>query len=313
MRLNSWTFLLLLAFATTAHAQSLALTFDDGLDPRAQPEAAAWNQSLLHGLAAAKVTSMLLAACKNVDSAAGMTLVRAWGHADHAVGNHTYAHWNLASPEVSAPAFIADAERCDKLLRPVEGWTPRLRFPYLKEGDTAEKRDAVRHWMAQAGYRPAPVSIDASDWYYNNRLLAWLKAHPNADIARYRAAYLAHLWDRANYYDGLSKKVLGRSVKHVMLLHTNAINALFIQNVIAMFRSRGWTIVSPAEAFEDPVYARQSTLLPAGESVLWALAKQAGVEGLRYPAEDGEYEAALLDELERNSPSATATTVRGQP
>lgn len=298
MRCKTSPLLLSLLFASSALAQSLALTFDDGLDPRAQPQAAAWNQSILDGLAAAEVSAMLLPACGRVESIEGMALVQAWGRAGHAIGNHTYSHWDLSSPKISAAAFIADIEKCGRLLQGVPGWTQRLRFPYLKEGNTAEARDAVRHWMAESGYRPAAVSIDASDWYYNNRLLDWRRAHPDADIAAYREAYLAHLWDRANYYDGLSRRVLGRSVKHVMLLHTNAINALFIQDVIAMFRSRDWRLVSPAEAFKDPVYASQPEVLPAGESIVWALARQAGIAGLRYPAEDGVYEKAVLDEIE---------------
>jgi hypothetical protein len=38
-------------------------------------------------------------------------------------------------------------------------------------------------------------------------------------------------------------------------------------------------------------------ILPAGESILWALAKQKGVPGLRYPAEDDVYEKPILDRL----------------
>ena len=37
---------------------------------------------------------------------------------------------------------------------------PLLRFPYLKEGDTLAKRDGMRLWMREHGYRTAPVSID---------------------------------------------------------------------------------------------------------------------------------------------------------
>jgi hypothetical protein len=91
---------------------------------------------------------------------------------------------------------------------------------------------------------------------------------------------------------------LNRSVKHVLLLHTNAINAAFLPDVIAMFKSRGWSIVSPREAFDDPVYSMSTNVLPAGESILWALAKERGIDGLRYPAEDSVYEAPIMDALE---------------
>jgi peptidoglycan/xylan/chitin deacetylase (PgdA/CDA1 family) len=295
--LRAASLLLLLSLTLCSHAQSVALTFDDGLNPHTQAEAVTWNANILRALATANLTAMLLPACQNVNTEAGMQLVTAWTGAGHSLANHTYSHRNLSSPKVSAAAFVADVEKCDKVLSGVRGWTARLRFPYLKEGDTAQKRDAVRRWMAKSGYRPAPVSIDASDWYYNDRFLDWRKAHPGGNVDVYRQAYLAHLWNRASYYDELSKRVLGRSVKHVLLLHTNAINAAFLSDVIAMFRAKGWTIVSPEEAFADPVYALQPETLPAGEGIIWALAKQRGVEALRYPAEDGEYEKPLLDAL----------------
>jgi peptidoglycan-N-acetylglucosamine deacetylase len=289
---------LLLSFTLCAHSQSVALTFDDGFNAQGRPEAAAWNASLLDALAKGKVTAMILPACKNVEGADGMKLVKDWGQAGHFISNHTYSHSSLGSREMTADAFIADVEKCHAILITLPGWTPRLRFPYLKEGDTAEKRDALRQWMAANKYRPAPVSIDASDWYYSDRFLKWRKAHPEGDQDLYRQAYLAHLWDRAKYYDDLSKQVLNRSAKHVLLLHTNAINAEFLPDVIAMFRSKGWKIISPEEAFADPLYSMHPDTLPAGESILWALAKQGNAKGLRYPAEDGRYEKERLDGLE---------------
>lgn len=48
----------------------------------------------------------------------------------------------------------------------------------------------------------------------------------------------------------------------------------------------------------DPLYSRQLTALPAGESLLWALAKQEKAPDLRYPAEDGTYEKAVLDAID---------------
>ena len=39
--------------------------------------------------------------------------------------------------------------------------------------------------------------------------------------------------------------------------------------------------------------------LPAGESIVWALAKEKGTipKSLRYPAEDGDYETARMNKL----------------
>jgi hypothetical protein len=174
---------------------------------------------------------------------------------------------------------------------------PLLRFPYLKEGDTQDKRDGMRDWMREHGYKPAPVSIDTSDWYYNQRYLALQAAGRSEPVRRLRRAYVRHLLERATYYDALAREVLGRSPTHVMLLHTNALNAAALPEVIEAFRNKGWHFVSARSAFEDPLYAMQPDTVPAGESIVWALAKQRGAEGLRYPAEDAAYERPILRKL----------------
>ncbi len=282
-----------------AHAGQLALSFDDGFDPREQPQAAAWNQALLEALAGADVRAVLFPTGRRIDSPEGLRLVEDWGRAGHAIGNHTYAHRNFNAAAMTLDAFTADIDRAEALLRELPGWTPRLRLPYLKEGDTADKRDGLRAWLRERGYRAGAVSIDASDWYYNTRYLEWRRGHPDEDPAAWRAAYLDHLWDRACYYDTLATTVLGRGLQHVLLLHANAINAAFLPDVIAMFRGRGWEFVSPEAAWADPAYGLEPRILPAGESHVWALAKERGQDNLRYPAESDEYEKERLDRLVR--------------
>lgn len=289
--------LLLLGTLPDLRAQSVALTFDDGPDlPALGPaRARALNAGILKALADAKVKSVLFACGKRVDSPEGWALVRAWGEAGHLVANHTYTHPYLPSKKLDRAAFEADVARMDALLRPLPGFTPLLRFPFLKEGDTAEKRDGLRAWMKAHGYRNGQVTIDASDWYYDTRFAAWRAAHPGADPAPFRKAYLDHLWDRAQYYEGLARQLGLKDLKHTLLLHTNELNAAFLPDVIAMFRARGWTVVDARAAFEDPRFRLEPDVLPAGESLLWSLAKQKGLPGLRYPAEDDVYEKPLLD------------------
>lgn len=288
-----WASLLALLPLASA-AQTVSLTFDDGLDPDKQPLAATWNRQILTRLEVAGVQAMLFPSLVRVGGERGLDLVREWAAEGHAIGNHTSRHRSLASKDVTASDFIADVQEADVVLRQLPNWRPMLRFPYLKEGDTQEKRDGVRAWMASHGYRAAPVSIDASDWYYNQIFSKLLDEGSQKKAFQVKVAYVDHLLDRAEYYDQLARQVLGRSPKHVMLLHTNRINAEAINDVIEAFKRRGWTFVSPQEAFQDAVYRESIDTLPAGESVIWARAKQAGVAGLRYPAEDSVYEEPKL-------------------
>ena len=280
-----------------SQAQNIALSFDDGFDPRNQPLASSWNTSILNALSNAQIKSILFPAGKRIDSPAGLGLVLDWGRAGHAVANHTYSHLNFCSEKTTIEQFIIETKKNETLLKEMPGWTKRLRFPYLKEGETVSKRDGFRRWLTEHGYKSGAVSIDASDWYYNKRYLAWRASHPDADPSPFRIAYLNHLWNRTTYYDSLSQRIYNRSVKHVLLLHTNAINAAFLPDIIAMFESKGWGFTSPEDAYRDPIYAIPPMILPAGESILWALAKEKGINNLRYPAESDVYEKPLLDKL----------------
>jgi peptidoglycan-N-acetylglucosamine deacetylase len=289
-----WLAVLLATACGWAQAQRVALTFDDGLDPAKQPAAFAWNGALLAHLRQARVHAMIFPALVRIGGQPGIDLVRAWGEEGHAVGNHTASHRSLSSSRTALPDFIADVEGAHAALAAIPGFRPMLRFPFLKEGDTPQKRDGMRNWMRSNGYQSAPVSIDSSDWFYDQALHG---LGSEASAATLKRAYVEHLLDRAAYYDALARRVTGRSPVHVLLLHTNRINAEALPAVIAAFRERGWDIVAPSVAFADPLYAVQPRSLPAGESIVWALARDAGIEGLRFPGEDGSYEEPRLRAL----------------
>jgi peptidoglycan/xylan/chitin deacetylase (PgdA/CDA1 family) len=284
----------LLSFATCSLAQRLALTFDDGLDPQRLPIAQDVNEALLDALDQAHVRAMFFPAMVKIGGDAGLPLVGRWSARGHWIGNHTYSHRSLSSAGVRLEDFTADAERADRSLAAIPRFRRMLRFPYLKEGNTLEKRDGIRQWMAHHGYRPAQVSIDTSDWYYD---AVHTQLHATGDMHAQRElqqAYIDHLIDRARFYDGLARKVLGRSPDHVMLLHLTPLNAAALPQIVSRFEGAGWTFVDPVKAYEDPVYRSSPRVLPAGESIVWSLATEAGVPDLRYPAEDDRYEKPAL-------------------
>ena len=157
----------------------------------------------------------------------------------------------------------------------------------------------MRGFLADSGYRNAHVTIDASDWYVDGRLRARLAKDRDADLAPYRRFYLDHIWDRATYYDALSRQVVGRSIHHTLLLHHNVLNGMFLGDLLRMFKGNGWQLVDAQAAYADPVFASAPRVLPAGQSLVWSLAKATGNfdDVLRYPGEDGAYEAPKMDAL----------------
>jgi peptidoglycan/xylan/chitin deacetylase (PgdA/CDA1 family) len=227
-----------------------------------------------------------------------MSLLRPWDEAGHLIGNHTYSHRSLNS-DITAREYEQDIARAEKILVGLKQFRRLFRYPMLKEGDTAAKRDQVRAFLKQNGYLIGHVTIDNSDWIIDSRLAARLQKDPHADTRPYRDFYLEHMWDRAQYYDALAQKVLGRPVKHTILMHFNLLNGLFLGDLIQMFRDKGWQLIDAEAAFSDSVFRAEPKTLPAGESIVWALAKEKGTiaKSLRYPAEDGEYETARMNKL----------------
>lgn len=201
--------------------------------------------------------------------------------------------------DVSFEQFSQDILKGEAVLRKHSRFKKIFRFPYLKEGNTAEKRDALRAFLKTHGYRNGHVTIDASDWYVDGRLRARLKKNPDADLTPYRDFYLEHIWERSLFYDDLSRKALGRSVRHTLLLHHNVLNGLFLGDLMSMYQKKGWKLINAEEAFADPVFSSAPKIVPAGESLIWALAKETGKfeKLLRYPGEDGQYEKARMDKL----------------
>ena len=82
-------------------------------------------------------------------------------------------------------------------------------------------------------------------------------------------------------------------------MHFNLLNGLFLGDLIEMFKGKGWQLIDAEEAFTDPIFRAEPNTLPAGESIVWSLAKEKGTiaKSLRYPAEDGDYETARMNKL----------------
>jgi hypothetical protein len=103
--------------------------------------------------------------------------------------------------------------------------------------------------------------------------LSYQKQGKTAQLNQLKQAYIQHLLGRATYYDQLAIETLGYSPKHVLLLHVNAINAAFLTDVIQAFRVQGWQWIDTVDAYTDPMYQQRPNILPAGESIIWSLAK----------------------------------------
>jgi peptidoglycan/xylan/chitin deacetylase (PgdA/CDA1 family) len=278
----------------------VALTMDDpnvNFESRMPWQEA--NKRILGALKAYQLNAALFVCGKRVDRPEAQGLVAEWDNAGHLICNHSYSHLMLTDPAVTYSEFAADFIRNEPIIAPYRQRTRLFRYPFLKEGDTVEKRDRFRSLLKENRYTVGHVTIDASDWYVDQRIRERLQKDPKANLDPYRNYLVAHLLDRAAFYRKLSLDVLGREIPHTLLVHYSYMNALFLPAVFEAFNQAGWEWIDANRAYQDPVFQRAPQTLPAGESLVWALAKETGkFDGiLRYPGEDEKYEKAKMDAL----------------
>lgn len=288
------------AFCQTAGKSKISFSFDDGsIQDFSGYNVDVWNQMLLDKLEKHDIKAVLFVKGVGMDNAKGKAIIQGWDTLGHLIGNHTYNHPYFNSDKVSLDNFKAELLKNDSLISGFKNYTKLFRFPYLKEGNTIEKRDGFRAFLKDEGYKNGHVTIDASDWYVNRRLVERLENNPNADIAAYRKCYVDHIVERAMFYDSLAFDMTGRRINHNLLLHHNLSAALFLDDLIERFMDLGWEIENVDEAYKDEIYREEPQIIPAGESLIWGLAKQSGKyeSVLRYPAEDSRYEKEKMDNL----------------
>lgn len=278
----------------------ISFTFDDGqTNDIVNYKLEVWNEMLLSNLKKHNLKAILFSSGANKLSEKGKYVLASWNKQGHFIANHTFTHANFNSKNTSLESFKDEFVQNDAIVKKYSNFYPYFRFPYLKEGNTKEKVEGFRDFMAEKGYKNGHVSVDASDWYIDSRLIKRLRENPKAEVSGFRDYYKNHLLNRAMFYDSLAYQLTGRQIPHVLLLHHNLAAALFLDDLIKHFEANGWEVIDADKAYKDNIYKEIPNHVPAGESLIWALAKQSGKfeKVLRYPAEDGEYEKPIMDKL----------------
>jgi peptidoglycan/xylan/chitin deacetylase (PgdA/CDA1 family) len=299
-KLNSILVVLLVSLSYTYAQPSISFTFDDGVTgdmPGYTFEQ--WNGKILQHLDDAGLKAIFFVTGSNKTDEKGKQLLTAWNARGHRIGNHTFSHKNYNSGQITFEKFKYEFLRTDSIIKRYSNYIRMFRFPYLKEGNTKEKIEGFRGFLKEQDYRNGHVTIDASDWYIDSRLIKRLRQDPAANLEAFKQFYLAHIYERAVYYEELAFKLTGRHIKHTLLLHHNLVSALFLADLIKMFKAKGWNTMNATDAYTDAIYQSKPSTIPAGESLIWSLAKETGSYEaiLRYPAEDSRYEENKMNTL----------------
>lgn len=203
-------------------------------------------------------------------------VLKIWRDAGHPLGNHGWAHLNLAQIDVAT--FEAELTRNEPLLKSLAAGSEWrwFRFPFLSEGDTPEKRAAVRELLKARGYHIASVTMSFGDYAWNEPYARCLargdqKAIADLELSFLKAAELSLAHSRA-----LSATLYGQDIPYVLLMHLGAFDARMAPRLLALYRSRGVSFVSLEEAQAHPFYAADLAASPAPAPVTLETAMRTG-------------------------------------
>ncbi|MBK7926844.1 MAG: polysaccharide deacetylase family protein [Bryobacterales bacterium] len=254
----------LLAVALPADAQrTVAITIDDlpfVSRDRSLATAQQGTTRLLQALREARVPAIGFVNESKVhivgERDARAALLQQWIDAGMSLGNHTYTHADFNKQ--SAQWFADDVIHGEVVWRPMMEKASRrelwLRHPFLHTGGDAGKRAAFEGFLASRGYRVAPVTLEHSDWWFAS-LYDRLQAQGDpAGAAKVREASLAYLDTMLDYHEGLTRRLFGRDIAHVFLMHANTLNSQIMGEMLQRFRRRGYRFVALGEAMQDAAY-----------------------------------------------------------
>jgi peptidoglycan/xylan/chitin deacetylase (PgdA/CDA1 family) len=198
-------------------------------------------------------------------------LLREWIASGNPLGNHTWSHPSLDN--ASARNYIHNIAENEPILEKVDptGDWHWFRYPYLEEGDTLAKRDAVRDYLLNYHYKIAEVNLDFGDYMWND---AYARCAANKDvtaIASLHDSFLATADEYITYSRTLSQRLYKRDIPYVLLLHVGAFDAKMLPELIGLFRKRGFEFVSLPQAESDPAYSVDPNVAYPGGGLLMEL------------------------------------------
>ncbi|WP_051555109.1 polysaccharide deacetylase family protein [Legionella fairfieldensis] len=164
------------------------------------------------------------------------------------LGNHTYSHYNLN--QTNANEYIADIDRADKILAPILTEPKYFRYPYLAEGDVATNQKVCAYLNAHH-YIVAPVTIDSRDYDFNAFLYKIPIPLRETSVSALKLFYLNHIWQQTLQAEKRAVEE-GQGTRQILLLHANLFNSYVLEDVLEMYKRKGYKFISLTEALKNP-------------------------------------------------------------
>jgi peptidoglycan-N-acetylglucosamine deacetylase len=251
--------ILLILSLSPCFAQKVAITFDDlplngDLPPGVTRLKIARDTIAVLGARHVPPTYGFVNAKKLEGNADAANALKVWA-ASEPIGSHTYGHMDLnANPVEGFEREIEENEPVLELLAGTDVNWHWFRYPFLREGDTVEKRRAVRSYLQSHAYRVAQVTLDWEDYLWNSTYARCVAKNDARSIAWLRSSYLQIASSYLDLGRQLAQLVYGRDINHVLVLHLGAFSSTILPDALGLLERKEFKLVPLEEAESDPVY-----------------------------------------------------------
>ena len=216
----------------------------------------ATTEALLAVLKKHRIHAVAFVIAGNVKTPDDEAILQRWLDDGHEIASHSHTHPSYTA--LTSEAYLADVASSrtalSAWLKPRQRTLRLYRFPYLQEGDTPAKVEAVRTALAAGGLRNVPVTLDGADWSFDQR---WADAVGSGDAAavdEVRQDYLAALRVGVTRAEALADRLLGRRAPQVLLVHANAVGAANWDAMFTWLAARGHRFASADEVLADETF-----------------------------------------------------------
>ncbi|WP_136667704.1 polysaccharide deacetylase family protein [Flavobacterium sp. H122] len=175
------------------------------------------------------------------------------------VGNHTYSHSRYS--EAGFESFTKDIEKGEVLTKKLSKKYGKplkyFRFPFNDLGKDSLQHAKIQEHLLRKGYCVTPFTVESIDWMYNAVYEYYLQKNDKANAEEIGEKYVAKTIEYFNYFEAVAMQKYNRPIKHIYLCHDNALNIVFLPEIVSRLRKNNYTFISLDDALQDDVYKQK--------------------------------------------------------
>ena len=239
-------------------AKEICITFNElpAASGFVAPDAEAITYLILQSLRKHEVKAAGFVVGENIEN--GFDILGQWLNEGHLLGNMTYSNQDLHG--LGIEQYIGNIKMGAEALEPMlSGFGQKhryFRYPFLHYGVDVEAKKQVRMYVDHREFQVAHATIVPDDYMYNLTLDKLGKVPDSASYDNLMNEYVNHVLDEVERGELAAREIMGRPVRHILLLRANRLNAVFLDEILTQLEKMDYRFIGLDRALKDEVYQR---------------------------------------------------------